>query len=228
MRVFVSAGRSCRADRRSVWNRTPSDRSTCKYRNTDYEAHLSTQHPSSSQETRFSRPYGNTSGSCCLEGAPPQGPHSPVRLSSRPRTEQNFIGELTVERSDMTAVPHGEALQANLGASLRSSTVWSLRGTAAFRDMRGSGRSCKQDRFVVQSRRGDIGSPVILGLIVGKSVGNAVVRNRIRRQVRAVIRELSGELAGSTVVVRALPGAADTSYRSLSSTLRVCLVGTTR
>lgn len=128
----------------------------------------------------------------------------------------------------MTAVPHSEALQSPAGATLRRSTVWSLRGTAAFEDIRSSGRSCKQGRLVVQRCLGDAGSPVVLGLIVGKSVGNAVTRNRVRRQLRAVVRELSGELAGSTVVVRALPGAAGSSYGSLSSSLRLCLVGSTR
>ncbi len=48
------------------------------------------------------------------------------------------------------------------------------------------------------------------GFVVSKAVGNAVVRNRVRRRLRHLVRERLADLpAGATLVVRALPGAAD-------------------
>lgn len=63
-------------------------------------------------------------------------------------------------------------------------------------------------------------SPARAGFVVSKAVGGAVVRNRVRRRLRHLIRERLAALpAGATLVVRALPGAADASYARLGADL---------
>ncbi|MFU8851276.1 ribonuclease P protein component [Micromonospora sp. SL1-18] len=62
--------------------------------------------------------------------------------------------------------------------------------------------------------------PSRAGFVVSKAVGNAVVRNKVRRRLRHLVRERLGELpAGSTLVVRALPQAAEASYARLGADL---------
>ncbi|PZG02264.1 ribonuclease P protein component [Micromonospora deserti] len=63
-------------------------------------------------------------------------------------------------------------------------------------------------------------APTRAGFVVSKAVGPAVVRNRVRRRLRHLVRErLTGLPAGSTLVVRALPAAADASYSRLGADL---------
>ncbi|MFG3554098.1 ribonuclease P protein component [Micromonospora sp. NPDC047557] len=63
-------------------------------------------------------------------------------------------------------------------------------------------------------------APARAGFVVSKAVGNAVVRNKVRRRLRALVRERLGALpAGSTLVVRALPAAAEASYPRLAADL---------
>ncbi|MBQ1074097.1 ribonuclease P protein component [Micromonospora sp. C31] len=63
-------------------------------------------------------------------------------------------------------------------------------------------------------------APARAGFVVSKAVGNAVVRNRVRRRLRHLVRERLAALpAGSTLVVRALPAAADASYPRLGADL---------
>jgi ribonuclease P protein component len=58
------------------------------------------------------------------------------------------------------------------------------------------------------------------GFVVSKAVGGAVVRNLVRRRLRHLVRDRLAELPpGSTLVVRALPGAADASYVRLGADL---------
>ncbi|MER7333325.1 MULTISPECIES: ribonuclease P protein component [unclassified Micromonospora] len=62
--------------------------------------------------------------------------------------------------------------------------------------------------------------PARAGFVVSKAVGNAVVRNRVRRRLRHLVRERLTELPpGSTLVVRALPAAAEASYPRLGADL---------
>jgi ribonuclease P protein component len=54
------------------------------------------------------------------------------------------------------------------------------------------------------------------GFVVSRAVGDAVVRNKVRRRLRHLVRERLAQLrAGTTLVVRALPGAATAPYRQL-------------
>ncbi|MFG2056332.1 ribonuclease P protein component [Micromonospora sp. NPDC048930] len=62
--------------------------------------------------------------------------------------------------------------------------------------------------------------PSRAGFVVSKAVGNAVVRNKVRRRLRHLVRERLADLpAGSTLVVRALPQAAEASYARLGADL---------
>jgi ribonuclease P protein component len=66
--------------------------------------------------------------------------------------------------------------------------------------------------------------PSRAGFVVSKAVGNAVVRNSVRRRLRHLIRERLTELpTGATVVVRALPAAADLPYARLAADLDAAL-----
>ena len=66
--------------------------------------------------------------------------------------------------------------------------------------------------------------PPRVAFSVGRSVGNAVVRNRTRRQLRAAVREHAAVLLpGWGYLVRAFPGASESSYSELSSTLGAIL-----
>lgn len=63
----------------------------------------------------------------------------------------------------------------------------------------------------------------MVGFVVSKAVGNAVVRNGVKRRLRHASAPLAASLpAGTTVVVRALPASAGTSYAALDADLRAC------
>jgi ribonuclease P protein component len=67
------------------------------------------------------------------------------------------------------------------------------------------------------------------GFVVSKAVGNAVVRNRVRRRLRHLVRPLLAELpSGASVVVRALPAAAEASSATLGSDLESALAAARR
>jgi ribonuclease P protein component len=59
-------------------------------------------------------------------------------------------------------------------------------------------------------------STVRVGFVVSKAVGNSVVRHRVSRRLRHVVAQRLGTLApGSSLVVRALPAAAQASSAEL-------------
>ncbi len=62
------------------------------------------------------------------------------------------------------------------------------------------------------------------GLIVSKAVGSAVVRHRVARRLRHMCAALIDDLpAEADIVIRALPGAADTPTAELDRQLRAAL-----
>ncbi|MEU5938943.1 ribonuclease P protein component [Micromonospora sp. NPDC047548] len=65
-----------------------------------------------------------------------------------------------------------------------------------------------------------ISVPTRAGFVVSKAVGPAVVRNKVRRRLRHLVRERLAALPeGSTLVVRALPAAAEASHLRLGADL---------
>lgn len=67
------------------------------------------------------------------------------------------------------------------------------------------------------------------GFVVSKAVGNAVVRNRVRRRLRHLVRPRLTELpAGASLVVRALPPAAEASSATLGTDLDAALAAARR
>lgn len=85
------------------------------------------------------------------------------------------------------------------------------------------GATARRSAVVVHAAVGGDG-PSRVGFVVGRAVGGAVVRNAVRRRLRHLVAARLDEIPlGSTVVVRALPGAASSSRRSLESDLERAL-----
>ncbi|WP_431933635.1 ribonuclease P protein component [Micromonospora sp. RP3T] len=75
-----------------------------------------------------------------------------------------------------------------------------------------------------RSSGAETSAPRRAGFVVSKAVGGAVVRNKVRRRLRHLVRERLAELpAGTTLVVRALPPAADAAYARLGADLDAAL-----
>lgn len=77
------------------------------------------------------------------------------------------------------------------------------------------------DRTAPRSHPGD--TPRV-GFVVSRAVGGSVVRHTVTRRLRHLVRARLGALpAGSSVVVRALPGAATASSQQLGADLDAAL-----
>ncbi len=94
----------------------------------------------------------------------------------------------------------------------------------SFRETTRRGRRASSRSLVVHvsARAGDE-SPARVGFVVSKAVGNSVVRNRVKRRLRHLARlRLDALPVGGTVVVRALPAAAELSSAGLAADLDRC------
>jgi ribonuclease P protein component len=79
------------------------------------------------------------------------------------------------------------------------------------------GRRAGRGVIIVQLHQTAGASGVRAGFVVPKSVGGAVVRNAVKRRLRHLTRERLTHLPpGSDLVVRALPGAAGSSYPQMA------------
>lgn len=64
-----------------------------------------------------------------------------------------------------------------------------------------------------------------VGFVVGKAVGNSVVRHRTVRRLRHLVRDRLDRLpAGATLVIRALPPAAEADSAALGRDLDAALL----
>ncbi|MBU4215642.1 MAG: ribonuclease P protein component [Actinobacteria bacterium] len=98
-----------------------------------------------------------------------------------------------------------------------------MRRSADFtRTVRDGARAGRRS-LVVHVARGAGAGPVV-GFVVPKSVGGAVARNRVKRRLRALVRaRLDSFATDESLVVRALPAAAGTSFEVLGADLEGAL-----
>jgi len=94
----------------------------------------------------------------------------------------------------------------------------------AFRVTVRSGHRSGARTLVVHLGRDDSGTPARAGFVVSKAVGNAVIRHRVQRRLRHLVREQLAALPpAGTLVIRALPDAAQASSAELRADLDRCL-----
>ncbi|MFY1688929.1 ribonuclease P protein component [Plantactinospora sp. WMMB782] len=87
-----------------------------------------------------------------------------------------------------------------------------------------SARTSSASQPVRSTGAGDQPAPARAGFVVSRAVGGAVVRNSVRRRLRHLVRDRLPALPpGSTLVVRALPAAAESSYTRLGADLDAAL-----
>lgn len=162
------------------------------------EAHLPAQQPSASQEARVppADAYARRPVDPVL--SPPQGPRQTgsltrlVVLPASARMTRSRDFESTVRRG--RRAPGGRVV-----AHLCLDTA--VDDTAAD----GDGRHAAQ-----------LAPDVRVGFIVSKAVGNAVTRHRVARQLRHVLAAHLHQLApGSRLVIRALPGCAESTSEAI-------------
>ena len=86
------------------------------------------------------------------------------------------------------------------------------------------GMRCSGEHALLYIRPSGEGT-VRFGFIVAKTVGNAVQRNLVRRRLKNIAYTLLPSLPhGADIVVRALPGAAQASWTTLSHEITRALV----
>lgn len=94
-----------------------------------------------------------------------------------------------------------------------------------FRSTMKSGRKVGSDHLVIYLKRDEDQPHARFGFVVAKTVGGAVKRNLVKRRMREISRELLAEIgAGFSVVVRALPGSAETDFKTLREELRASVL----
>lgn len=95
-----------------------------------------------------------------------------------------------------------------------------LRRSQDFRAVMRGGVKAGRRRIVVHALRDGPGASTTVGFVVSKAVGNAVVRHRVTRRLRHLVRaRLYALPASATLVVRALPAAAEASSSQLGTDL---------
>jgi ribonuclease P protein component len=100
---------------------------------------------------------------------------------------------------------------------------------ADFRAAVRRGRRATTSSAVYYRLATDPGAPARFGVIVSKAVGNAVDRNRVRRRLKALGRvAVDAGHRGEDVVIRVLPGSAQTSWDSLSADMHTVLTASDR
>ncbi|MFI9449183.1 ribonuclease P protein component [Amycolatopsis sp. NPDC052450] len=102
-----------------------------------------------------------------------------------------------------------------------------LRRSEDFRAVMRRGAKAGRRRLVVHALTTDppdAAEAARAGFVVSKAVGNSVVRHRVARRLRHLVSARLGTLPpGSSLVIRALPPAADASSAELGSDLDASL-----
>jgi ribonuclease P protein component len=107
-----------------------------------------------------------------------------------------------------------------------------LTGSDDFRLVTRKGRRAGRPRLVVHAITADevarFGVAAVattrVGFVVSKAVGNSVVRHRVTRRLRHLLKDRLGTVVpGCTLVVRALPSAADAASADLGNDIDAAL-----
>ena len=103
-----------------------------------------------------------------------------------------------------------------------------LRHAADFTPVLRTGRKAGRGPLVLHYLPGPVAGSASgtcrVGFVIGKPVGNAVARNRLRRRLRHLLRDRLPQLPpGASLVVRALPGAAEQAFSDLERSLDAAL-----
>jgi len=86
------------------------------------------------------------------------------------------------------------------------------------------GRKATTEHLVVYLNNSSDSSKPRFGFVVGKTVGNAVERNLVKRRARAAMHERLGKFSsGDSLVIRALPGCAKTSWSEICSEIDLAI-----
>jgi ribonuclease P protein component len=79
------------------------------------------------------------------------------------------------------------------------------------------GRKATTEHLVVYMSSGNESDKPRFGFVVGKTVGNSVERNRVKRRARSLAQANLASFDGAqNIVIRTLPGTAQTSWQELS------------
>ncbi|BBH65447.1 ribonuclease P protein component [Actinoplanes sp. OR16] len=98
---------------------------------------------------------------------------------------------------------------------------------AAIRGGRRAGRGTLVVHLLVEEPAS--ASTACAGFVVSKAVGNAVIRNKVRRRLRHLVQPHLADLPpGASVVVRALPPAAEASFATLAADLEGAIAAARR
>ena len=184
--------------------RCPLRRST-KTEFSSEQAHLPAEQPPAREDPRLPAAHAHPGRPGHSVRSPDQGPRQAVGLSRRwsDRNAQVVV---------LAAVQR-----------LRRSTDFA----AAIRGGRRVGRGTLVVHLFVDEPAH--ASTARAGFVVSKAVGNAVTRNKVRRRLRHLVRPHLDELpAGTSLVVRALPPAAEASYAALAADLEGALTAARR
>jgi ribonuclease P protein component len=96
-----------------------------------------------------------------------------------------------------------------------------MRFSADFSTTVRSGARSGRRNLVLYAVPTALDQPSIFGFIVSKAVGNAVTRNLVKRRLREIaVHSLRAYPQGLSVVVRALPAAANADFCALSNDYR--------
>jgi ribonuclease P protein component len=156
-----------------------------------YEEDIPTEQPSSPHEARIPCAHADSFRPRADQPPPQQGPQVPFRLRSNGVVD---VERLQSHRDFVTVLKRRRKV-----AAKDIVVHYLMRGDTAF-----------QADNVASVRR--------LGLAVSKAVGNAVVRNGVKRRFRVLARMHEDALPpGCDIVMRAKPGAASASFRSLDA-----------
>jgi ribonuclease P protein component len=93
-----------------------------------------------------------------------------------------------------------------------------------FRSTMRNGQKASASHLVVYLNRDELNTQARFGFVVGKLVGGAVQRNLVKRRLRSAIRlRLADFSTDTSMVIRGLPGLADTSWHDLNLELDVAI-----